>query len=74
MLHSFYTEIEKILEIIAREWDGSLPASGSWHRDLLIQMSEAAKRPAVQTANLPHLSRRFQAAALSTCTLNPFDP
>jgi hypothetical protein len=39
MLHSFYTEIEKILKIIAREWDGSLPESESWHRDLLVQMS-----------------------------------
>jgi hypothetical protein len=53
MLHSFYTEIEKILKIIAREWDGSLPASESWHRDLLVQMSEAtAKRPAVLSADL----------------------
>jgi hypothetical protein len=40
MLHSFYTEIEKILKLIAREWDGQLPASESWHKDLLIQMSQ----------------------------------
>ena len=53
MLHSFYTEIEKILKIIAREWDGSLPASESWHRDLLVQMSEASdKRPAVLSVDL----------------------
>jgi hypothetical protein len=37
MLHSFYTEIEKILKIIAREWDNSMPASESWHRDLLFK-------------------------------------
>jgi hypothetical protein len=24
MLHSFYTEIEKILKLIAREWDGQM--------------------------------------------------
>lgn len=46
MLHSFYTEIEKILKLSAREWDGQAPSSGSWHKDLLIQMSEATpKRP-----------------------------
>jgi len=27
MLHSFYTEIEKILKLIAREWDSQLPSS-----------------------------------------------
>jgi hypothetical protein len=26
MLHSFYTEIEKILKLIALEWDRQLPA------------------------------------------------
>jgi hypothetical protein len=53
MLHSFYTEIEKILKIIAREWDGSLPESESWHRDLLVQMSQASdKRPAVLSVDL----------------------
>jgi hypothetical protein len=25
MLHSFYTEIEKILTLIAREWDARIP-------------------------------------------------
>jgi len=32
MLHSFYTEIEKILKIIAREWDGPVPTSDAWQR------------------------------------------
>jgi hypothetical protein len=41
MLHSFYTEIEKILKLIARGWDKQLPSSDSWHKDLLIQMSKA---------------------------------
>lgn len=44
MLHSFYTEIEKILKLIARGWDGQLPASDSWHKDLLIQMSGATPK------------------------------
>ena len=53
MLHSFYTEIEKILKIIAREWDKSVPASEAWHRDLLIQMSAATvSRPAVLSPEL----------------------
>ncbi len=30
MLHSFYTEIEKILKLIAREWDARLPSSDAW--------------------------------------------
>ena len=48
LLHSFYTEIEKILKLIAREWDGYVPSSDSWHRNLLTQMSKATpNRPAV---------------------------
>lgn len=34
MLHSFYTEIEKILKLIALDLDGKIPSSESWHRDL----------------------------------------
>lgn len=41
MLHSFYTEIEKMLKLIAREWDRQLASSDSWHKDLLLQMSRA---------------------------------
>ena len=53
MLHSFYTEIEKILKIIALDLDGQLSASESWHRDLLNQMTLATpSRPAVITAEL----------------------
>jgi hypothetical protein len=35
MLHSFYTETEKILELIALDLDKRIPLSESWHRDLL---------------------------------------
>lgn len=38
-LHSFYTAVERILEDIAREIDGSVPTGPQWHRDLLVQMS-----------------------------------
>ena len=31
MLHSFYTEIEKILKLIAREWDGQIPSLSLIH-------------------------------------------
>ena len=38
MLHSFYTEIEKMFQLIARELDGTLPSSDSWHKELLLQI------------------------------------
>lgn len=48
-LHSFYSGVERILEDIARQVDGSIPSGKNWHRDLLVQMSIAvpARRPAV---------------------------
>jgi hypothetical protein len=53
MLHSFYTEIEKILKIIAIDRDKRIPAPESWHRDLLTQMSTATDtRPPVITGDL----------------------
>lgn len=62
MLHSFYTEIEKILKLIAREWDSQLPSSDSWHKDLLNQMSKStAARPAVLSAALTEILGEFLA-------------
>ena len=62
MLHSFYTEIEKILKLVARDWDGDLPASDSWHRDLLVQMSTATpRRPAVLSKGLVDVLNEFLA-------------
>lgn len=53
MLHSFYTEIEKILKLIALDLDKKIPSSESWHRDLLSQMTEVTEaRPAVITTDL----------------------
>lgn len=62
MLHSFYTEIEKILKLIAREWDKALPSAESWHRHLLNQMSRTtAERPAVLSASLVEALGEFLA-------------
>ncbi len=53
ILHSFYTEIEKILKLIALDLDKKIPSSESWHRDLLGQMAAATEtRPAVISASL----------------------
>src|ERR1700693_4796415 len=53
MLHSFYTEIEKILTLIARGWDTRKPASDAWHKELLNQMAAPTNtRPAVMTSAL----------------------
>jgi hypothetical protein len=56
MLHSFYTQIERIATFIAREWDGNLPSGDAWHRDLL-------KQTAVQTDSRP---RVFEAGLVET--------
>lgn len=62
MLHSFYTEIEKILKIIARDWDQSVPTAESWHRDLLTQMSRPTdRRPAVLSTDLLATLKEFLA-------------
>ncbi len=62
MLHSFYTEIEKILRLIARDWDGQMPSHNAWHKELLIQMSVATnKRPAVLSSGLVEILSEFLA-------------
>ena len=38
-LHSFYSGVEKIFKIIAKEIDESFPDKSNWHEELLIQMS-----------------------------------
>lgn len=62
MLHSFYTEIEKILELIAREWDEQMPSSDAWHKDLLNQVAApTSRRPAVITSGLVEVLSVFLA-------------
>jgi hypothetical protein len=48
-LHSFYSGLERLFELIARQVDGNLPSGPSWHEDLLRSMTEqvAGVRPAV---------------------------
>jgi len=38
VLHSFYTGIEKVFLIVARQIDCSSPSGSNWHRELLNQM------------------------------------
>lgn len=40
-LQSFYTAVERILVLIAKEFDGTVPQGESWHQALLVQMSVA---------------------------------
>jgi hypothetical protein len=62
MLHSFYTEIEKILKLIARECDARMPSSDAWHKELLNQMAAATDtRPAVITSDLVETLSEFLA-------------
>lgn len=62
MLHSFYTEIEKLLKLVARDWDAHLPSSDAWHKDLLTQMAAPTSgRPAVITDDLVEVLGEFLA-------------
>jgi hypothetical protein len=62
MLHSFYTEIEKILKIVAREWDGKEPSSNAWHKNLLNQMAEGTgRRPPILAPALVEVLSEFLA-------------
>jgi hypothetical protein len=62
MLHSFYTEIEKILKLIALERDGQMPSSNAWHKALLNQMSAAtANRPVILSPSLVEVLSEFLA-------------
>lgn len=48
-MHSFYTGLEKIFEVIAKRIDQQLPRESQWHSILLNQMAQeiADIRPAV---------------------------
>jgi len=74
-LHSFYSGLERLFEIIARNIDQSLPEGETWYRDLLSQMSEdrEGQRPAVIgsdcAASLDEF-RRFRHLVRSVYTMN----
>ena len=48
-LHSFYSGIERLFEMIAKFVDGGIPDGKTWHRDLVMLMTEEIDevRPAV---------------------------
>ena len=52
-LHSFYSGLERLFELIARHVDSSVPDGSTWHQDLLYQMSRDVPnvRPAVISQN-----------------------
>ena len=42
-LHGFYSGLERIFELIARQVDENIPSGDLWHRDLLKRMSQEQK-------------------------------
>ena len=54
ILHDFYTGIERIFRKIAEEFDGGVPNSEQWHKELLGNMTLELEgiRPAVITEEL----------------------
>ena len=48
-LHSFYSGLERLFELIAKHIDRNLPSGETWHRDLLVSMTNdfPNARPAV---------------------------
>ncbi len=74
-LHSFYSGLERLFELIARHVDRDLPTGETWHRDLLEQMTHdlADVRPAVIShANGLALDefRRFRHLVRNVYTMN----
>ena len=64
-LHGFYTGLERLFELIARQVDLHLPEGANWHRDLLTQMAQDMPdtRPSVidaKTAAALDEFRRFR--------------
>ena len=74
-LHSFYSGLERLFELIARHVDRSLPEGGTWHRDLLHRMADdvANLRPAVigqdNAVSLDEF-RRFRHLVRNVYTMN----
>lgn len=64
-LHSFYSGLERLFELVARHLDCNLPSSEMWHRDLLQVMAQDVTdvRPALldpMSANALDEFRRFR--------------
>jgi hypothetical protein len=74
-LHSFYSGLERLFELIARHVDRTLPAGETWHRDVLQQMARevAEARPAVidrDSAIALDEFRRFRHLVRNVYTMN----
>ena len=74
-LHSFYSGVERLFELIARHVDGTTPAGETWHRDLLQQMANdlTNMRPAVigqDSALTLDEFRRFRHLVRNVYTIN----
>lgn len=61
ILHDFYTGMEQLLEHIASELDGELPAGAYWHTQLLGRMTSEIEsvRPAVLSPDLADALRPY---------------
>ena len=64
-LHSFYSGLERLFELVARHLDRNLPISETWHRDLLQVMAQdvTGVRPALidpESARTLDEFRRFR--------------
>lgn len=74
-LHGFYSGLERLFELIARQVDSSLPEGAAWHRDLLQQMAQdlPESRPAVisqENAEILDEFRRFRHLVRNMYTIN----
>lgn len=74
-LHSFYSGLERLFELVARHLDRNLPSSETWHRDLLQAMAHDVPnvRPALidpDSANALDEFRRFRHLVRNVYTIN----
>lgn len=74
-LHGFYSGIERLFELIARQVDRALPTGETWHRDLVQQMAQDLPevRPAVisqASALVLDKFRRFRHLVRNVYTTN----
>lgn len=77
-LHSLYSGLERLFELIARQVDRRLPEGANWHHELLRQMANDVPdaRPAVigeETADALDEFRRFRHLVRNVYTIH-LDP
>lgn len=82
-LQSFYNGIERIFESIAQDIDGHLPQGGTWHRELVSQMTQEVPevRPAVisehvrneldEYRSFRHIARHIYSTKLDRARIEP---